>query len=209
VEGPSRARRLALENGLDGLDGPRRCRPCYLKGLQLACGWRVFPSLHPPTSVSLIPIAPMSSSLNQSISRLKFHDLFDSALKEYNQKTGIDIVTDPLIATLLDCDSSDEVLDVLQEQAHAFSQYQNGDGAVQLTRQLKPTVDILLGLSSSGVFGKGFGLVRLMKSICFYGCSYNLAEIFTSKDDIHRFWSPTCGMSFLSPARAAVLTTKS
>jgi hypothetical protein len=109
----------------------------------------------------------MSSSLNQSISRLQFYDLFDAALKEYNQKTGIDIVTDPLTATLLDCDSSDEVLDILQEQVHAFSQYQNGDGAVQLMRQLKPTVDILLELSSSGVFGKGFGLVRLMKSIYF------------------------------------------
>jgi hypothetical protein len=37
--------------------------------------------------------------------------------------------------------------------------------AVQLMRQLNPTVDILpvLGLSSSGVFGKGFGLVRLIK----------------------------------------------
>ncbi len=108
----------------------------------------------------------MSSRLNQSISRLQFYDLFDAALKEYNQKTGIDIIADPLTATLLDSDSSDEALDILQEQAHAFSQYQNGDGLVQLMRQLKPTVDILLGLSSSGVFGKGFGLVRLMKSIC-------------------------------------------
>ena len=42
----------------------------------------------------------------------------------------------------------------------------NGDEAVQLMRQLKPTVDILLGVSSGGVFGKGFGLVRPMKSIC-------------------------------------------
>ena len=108
----------------------------------------------------------MSSSINQSISRLQFHDLFDAALKEYNQKTGIDIVTDPLLATLLDCDSSDEVLDILREQAHAFIQYRNGDGAVQLMRQLKPTVNVLLGLSSAGVFGKGFGLVRLMKSRC-------------------------------------------
>ena len=108
----------------------------------------------------------MSSSLNRSVSRLQFYDLFDVALKEYNQKTGIDILTDPLTAALLDCDSSDEVLGILQEQAHAFSQYQSGDGVVQLMRQLKPTVDILLGLSSSGVFGKGFGLVSLMKLIC-------------------------------------------
>jgi hypothetical protein len=150
-----------------GLDGPRRCRapsPC-LK----AYGFGAFPLTSPsPTSVFAHshPTKSMSSSLNQSISRLQFYDLFDAALKEYNRKTGIDIVTDPLTATLLDCDSSDEVIDILQEQAHAFSQYQNGDGAVQLMRQLKPTVDILLGLSSSGVFGKGFGLVRLMKSTC-------------------------------------------
>jgi hypothetical protein len=113
----------------------------------------------------------MSSSLNQSISRLQFYDLFDAALKEYNRKTGIDIVTDPLTVTLLDCDSSDEVLDILQEQAHAFNQHQNGDGAVQLMRQLKPTVDVLLGLSSSGVFGRGFGLVRLRSRYVLCGCS--------------------------------------
>ena len=112
------------------------------------------------------PTRSMSSSLNRSISRLQFHDLFDAALKDYSQKTGIDIVTYPLTTRLLDCDSSDELLNVLQEQARAFSQYQNGDGAVQLRRRLKPTVDILLGLSSSGVFGKGFGLVRLIKSTC-------------------------------------------
>jgi hypothetical protein len=127
--------------------------------------WHDFPSLLLPSPISHShPARPMSSSLDESISHLQFYDLFDAALKEYNQKTGIDIVTDPLTATLLDCDSSDEILDILQEQAHAFTH--NGDGPVQLMRQLKPTVDILLGLSSSGVFGKGFGLVRLMKSIC-------------------------------------------
>lgn len=130
-----------------------------------------FPLTSPPRRLHInFPHSPptrsMSSSLNRSISRLQFHDLFDAALKDYNEKTGIDIVTYPLTTRLLDCDSSDELLNVIQEQARAFSQYQNGDGAVQLRRRLKPTVDILLGLSSSGVFGKGFGLVRLMKSTC-------------------------------------------
>ena len=137
--------------------------------MQAAGSQHVFPSLTSPVYVGLPhshPTKSMSSSINQSISRLQFHDLFDAALKEYNQKTGINIVTDPLLATLIDCDSSNEVLDILREQAHAFTQYQNGDGAVQLMRQLKPTVDVLLGLSSAGVFGKGFGLVRLIKSRC-------------------------------------------
>jgi hypothetical protein len=38
-------------------------------------------------------------------------------------------------------------------------------------RQLKPTVDILLGLSTCGIFGEGIGLVRLNKS------TYPLTEL--------------------------------
>ena len=103
-----------------------------------------------------------SSSLSVSISQ--FQDLFDAALREYGQKTGKDIVTDPLTAKLLRCNSSDTVLEILQEQAHAFNQFRNGDWKVQLMRRLKPTVDILLGLSTGGIFGEGIGLVRPTQS---------------------------------------------
>jgi hypothetical protein len=99
------------------------------------------------------------------VSFSRFQDLVDAALRQYSQKTGKDIVTDPLTARLLPCDSSDAVLGILQEQAHAFNQYRNGDWKIQLMRRLKPTVDILLGLSTSGVFGEGIGLVRLTISI--------------------------------------------
>ena len=104
----------------------------------------------------------MSSSSNSNVSRT-LQRLFDAALREYSLKTGKDIATDPLTAKLLRCDSSDAVLGVLQEQAHAFNQFRNGDWKVQLVRRLKPTVDILLGLSTSGAFGEGFGLVRPTK----------------------------------------------
>ena len=140
---------------------------------------------------------------------MHFHDLFDAALREYNRKTGIDIVTDPLIATLLNCDTSNEVLDVLQEQAHAFSQYQNGDGAVQLRRQLKPTVDILLELSSSGVFGKGFGLVRLMKSICFFVDVYHNLQRYLPTKMIFTGIGLLLAVCVLPSACIAVLTAKS
>jgi hypothetical protein len=63
------------------------------------------------------------------ISLSQFQDLFDAALWEYNQ-TGKDITTDPLTARLLCCESSDAVLGILQEQAHAFNQYRNGDRKV-------------------------------------------------------------------------------
>jgi hypothetical protein len=104
-----------------------------------------------------------SSSSNSDVSFSHFQDLIDAALREYSRKTGKDIATDPLTARLLRCDSSDEVLGALQEQAHAFDQFRNGDWKIQLMRRLKPTVDILLGLSTSGVFGEGIGLVRLTK----------------------------------------------
>jgi hypothetical protein len=101
-----------------------------------------------------------SSSSNPNMSFSQFQGLFNTALKEYSEKTGKNIATDPLTAKLLPCDSSDAVLAILQEQAHAFNQFRNGDWKVQLMRRLKPTVDILLGLSTSGVFGEGIGLVR-------------------------------------------------
>ena len=104
----------------------------------------------------------MSASYSHSnASFLQFQDLFDAALKEYSRRTGKDIATDPLTARLLRCDSSDAVLSILGEQAHAFNQFRNGDGKVQLMRRLKPTIDILLGLSTGGIFGESIGLVRL------------------------------------------------
>jgi hypothetical protein len=104
-----------------------------------------------------------SSRSNPNVSFLQFQDLFDTALREYRQKTGKDIATDPLTTSLQNCYSSDAVLGILQEQAHAFNEFRNGDWKVQLMRRLKPTVDILLGLSTSGIFGQGIGLVRLIK----------------------------------------------
>lgn len=92
------------------------------------------------------------------VSLSQFHDLFDTGLLEYSQKIGKDITTDPLTARLLY--SSDAALEILQEQVHAFNQCWNGDWKVQLMRRLKPTIDILFGLSTSGVFGEGIGLVK-------------------------------------------------
>ena len=68
-----------------------------------------------------------SSSSNPNVSYSQFQDLFNAALREYTQKTGNDIATDPLTARLLPCDSSGAVLEILQEQAHAFNQFRNGD----------------------------------------------------------------------------------
>jgi len=142
----------------------------------------------------------------------QFQVLFDAALWEYSQKTGKDITTDPLTDRILCCDSSDAVLSILQEQAHAFNQYRNGDWKVQLMRRLKPTVDILFGLSTGGVFGEGIGLVRLSKSIFALRKFIILhpAETSTSESNICRSRTPTCRMylCLLACLSTAVLKPK-
>ena len=109
-----------------------------------------------------MPLPP--SNPHPSVSLPQFQSLFDAALNEYSQKTGKDITTHPLTARLHNCDSSDTVLGILQEQVQAFKHNRNGDWRIQLMRRLKPTVDILIGLSTSGAFGEGIGLVRLTNS---------------------------------------------
>jgi len=106
------------------------------------------------------------SNSHPSVSFLQFQGLFDAALNEYSQKTGKDITTHPLTARLQNCDSSDTVLGILHEQAQVSRQNRNnGDWRIRLMRRLKPTVEILIGLSTSGAFGGDIGSVRLIKSI--------------------------------------------
>lgn len=93
------------------------------------------------------------------MSSVQFPDLFEVALEEYARKTKKDIKTDPLFVRFQDCNSSDIVLKVLEEQALAFEQYRQGDGKVQLMRRLKPTVDILLRLSTNDHLKEGIDSV--------------------------------------------------
>lgn len=101
-----------------------------------------------------------SSNSHTSVSISQFQVIFDAALNEYSQKTGKDIRAHPLTARLQSCDSSDTVLGILQEQLKVPKQYE--DWRIRLVRRLKPTVEILIGLSTGGAFGAGIGLVRLI-----------------------------------------------
>ena len=103
----------------------------------------------------------MSSPIpNTTGPSLQFQDIFDAALREYRLKTGKDIATHPLTVEFNDCDSSDAVLRILEEQAHAFDEFLEGDRKDRLMSRLKPTFDILLGLSTSDVVVDGISLVR-------------------------------------------------
>ena len=100
-----------------------------------------------------------SNSHLDSSSSLQFKAIFNAALNEYSQKTGKDIVTDPLTAKLQCCASPDAVLNILQEEAQAFNDFRNGNRKGQLMRKLKPTVDILLALATNGALGNEIGSV--------------------------------------------------
>ena len=130
-----------------------------------------------------------------------FQNLFDAALSAYREKTGKDVTTDPLTVRLLRCDSSDAVLGILQEKAHVFDQHGNGDWNVQTVsmRRVKSIVDILFGLSTSGDFGEGIGLVGTTKSTYPLQMFFiHFAEGISSESDICRCRSPTRSVYRLS-----------
>jgi hypothetical protein len=81
---------------------------------------------------------PTSSSVFQSI--------FDAALSDYTKKTGIDLATCPFAHTLQNCQSSDAILDLLQNKAKQFNTYR--DGNRKLINCLKPVVQILHTVST-------------------------------------------------------------
>jgi len=91
----------------------------------------------------------------------QFQVIFDAALKDYSEKTGKNVVTDPLTDKLKSCKSPDDVLGILQEQVQGFNEFRNGRGRVQFMGKLKPTIDVLFALSdgTSGFLGTAVGLV--------------------------------------------------
>ena len=89
-----------------------------------------------------------SSRPNPKSPSVKPPKTFEAALEEYTEKTEKDIKSDPLFAKFQACKSSDVVLKVLEDQALAFENYQQGDRKLQLMRRLKPIVGNLCRLST-------------------------------------------------------------
>ena len=85
--------------------------------------------------------------------------LFEAALDEFEKRSGINLLQHQIIDKLVDCQSADSVIDVLQQEAQAFRNFRGDDG--RLMTWLKRTVNVLHILSTSSVLGQGIGLVRL------------------------------------------------
>jgi hypothetical protein len=115
-----------------------------------------------PRILPRIPTIPyltrtMSQTSPSVASRSNYQIIFDSALEAYKQKTGNDLISDPLFQSIENCQSPDAILAILQEQILEPGQAQSSRN--KLTMWLDPTVNILNAVSATtGGFG---GLVSL------------------------------------------------
>jgi len=88
--------------------------------------------------------------------------LFEVALTEFEKRAGTNLLQHQIIDSLVNCQSADSVIDVLQDQAHAIRNFKGDDGT--LMTWLKWTVNVLPALSSSSLLREGIGTVRLLTS---------------------------------------------
>lgn len=70
-----------------------------------------------------------------------FQFIFDAALAEYREHTGVDLSQYPFAEKLQSCQSADDILELLQDKAKKFNDYRNGDR--KLINCLEPVVQVL------------------------------------------------------------------
>jgi hypothetical protein len=90
----------------------------------------------------------MQASLDPKLdpaSHMKYRFILESALKTYEEKTGKDLASDPLLHRLEACHSSDDIITILGQQILGIDHFQNRDDG--MTRWLKPTVDVIHSFS--------------------------------------------------------------
>src|SRR5260370_26009525 len=85
--------------------------------------------------------------------------LFEAALNEFETRSGTNLIQHQIIHKLVDCQSAESVVDVLQEQAQVFRNFREDDGKIMTW--LKRTVDVLYTLSTSSVLSGCISLVSI------------------------------------------------
>ncbi|KAF8259636.1 hypothetical protein EI94DRAFT_1706967 [Lactarius quietus] len=84
-----------------------------------------------------------------------FRTIFIAALKEYEKKTKIDLLTHPLATQLQSCNSSSDIRTVLQEKVNEFEESRSKNE--RLSSWLNPIISVLYALSAT--LGQGVGLI--------------------------------------------------
>jgi hypothetical protein len=95
----------------------------------------------------------MSSVSSTSTSQTNFAYIFYAALESYRRKTKKDLASHPLLASLQDCHSPDDVLSFMRERIPS----QNSDN--KISKWVIPTVNFLNKCSDT--LGKAVALVNI------------------------------------------------
>jgi hypothetical protein len=82
--------------------------------------------------------------------------LFEAALEDYRQQTGIELPEHPLAGRLQDCNSVESVTAILREQAQDFKEFRERDNVL---KPLKKVLTVLHRLSAAGDYAQDVGLV--------------------------------------------------
>ncbi|KAF8268392.1 hypothetical protein EI94DRAFT_1180403 [Lactarius quietus] len=96
---------------------------------------------------------PGSTSSTSSSSN--FRTVFVSAVKAYEKKTKTDLLTHPLATELQSCNSSSDILAVLNGKVNEFEQSRSSNE--RLSSWLNPTINVLFAFSVT--LGGGVGLI--------------------------------------------------
>ena len=83
--------------------------------------------------------------------------LFEAALEDYKQQTGIELAKHPLAGRLQDCNTVESVTAVLREQAQDFKEFREKD---KVLNPLKKVLTVLHKLASAANFAQDVGWVR-------------------------------------------------
>jgi fungal STAND N-terminal Goodbye domain len=83
--------------------------------------------------------------------------LFEAALEDYKQQTGIELAKHPLAERLQDCNSVESVVTaILREQAQDFKEFREKD---KVLKPLKKVLTVLQSLSFAANSAQDVGLV--------------------------------------------------
>jgi hypothetical protein len=85
-------------------------------------------------------------------------ELFEGALRDYENQTGIALASHPLAEQIQNCNSVDSVLDILRQQTQAFTEFRGSDA--RITKSLKSAVSAVYALSSSTTLSDVMSMVR-------------------------------------------------
>jgi hypothetical protein len=96
------------------------------------------------------------SDMNDQSGFSRLQVLFESALQDYENQTGIALAKHPLADKLQNCDSVESVTAIFHEQTQAFNDFREKD---EVLKPLRKTVSVLCKLSATADLGRGIGLV--------------------------------------------------